>query len=47
MGCANMAGSWVGARTAIHLGERFIRRVLVIIMTLMLLRMSAQILGWV
>ena len=47
MGCANMAGSWVGARTAIHLGERFIRRVLVIVMTLMLLRMSAQILGWV
>ena len=47
MGCANMARSWVGARTAIHLGERFIRRVLVIVMTLMLLRMSAQILGWV
>ena len=47
MGCANMAGSWVGARTAIHLGERFIRRVLVIVMTLMLLRLSAQILGWV
>lgn len=47
MGCANMAGSWLGARTAIHLGERFIRRVLVIVMTLMLLRLSAQILGWV
>ena len=47
MGCANMARSWVGARTAIHLGERFIRHVLVIVMTLMLLRLSAQILGWV
>ena len=47
MGCANMAGSWVGARTAIHLGERFIRRVLIIVVTLMLLRLSAQILGWV
>ena len=47
MGWANMAGSWVGARTAIHLGERFIRHVLVIVMTLMLLRLSAQILGWV
>lgn len=47
MGCANMARSWVGARTAIHLGERFIRRVLIIVVTIMLLRLSAQIFSWV
>lgn len=47
MGCANMAGNWVGARTAIHLGEQFIRRLLIIIVTLILLRLTAQILGWV
>lgn len=45
MGCANMLGGWLGARTASRLGPRFVRGVLIIVVLALLAKLIAQELG--
>lgn len=45
MGCANMLGGWLGARTASRLGPRFVRGVLIVVVLALLAKLIAQELG--
>ncbi|GAA1890845.1 TSUP family transporter [Lapillicoccus jejuensis] len=45
MGAANLAGGYLGARTAVRLGSRFVRIVFVVVVTAFVVRLSLQLLG--
>lgn len=42
IGVANMLGGYLGARTAVHLGSRFVRAVLIVVVCALLLRLGIQ-----
>ena len=45
MGASNLVGGYVGARTAVRLGSRFVRGVFVVVVSAFIVRISAQLLG--
>lgn len=45
MAAANLLGGWVGARTAVRLGSRFVRIVFVVIVGAFVLRIGGDLLG--
>jgi uncharacterized membrane protein YfcA len=47
MGAANLAGGYVGARTAVARGTRFIRLVFLIVVAAFVVRLGADVLGLV
>jgi uncharacterized membrane protein YfcA len=47
MGAANLAGGYLGARTAVARGTRFIRVVFLVVVAAFVVRLSADVLGLV
>ncbi len=45
MGLMNLLGGYLGARTAVRLGSRFVRIVFVVVVSAFIVRISAQLLG--
>ncbi len=45
MGASNLVGGYVGARTAVRLGSRFVRGVFVVVVSAFIVRISTQLLG--
>ncbi len=45
MGASNLVGGYVGARTAVRLGSRFVRGVFVVVVSAFVVRISTQLLG--
>lgn len=45
IGAANMVGGYLGARTAVRLGNRFVRGVLLVVVTALLVRLGIQVLS--
>lgn len=45
MGAANMLGGWVGARTAVARGSRFVRAFFVVVVTAFVVRIGGEVLG--
>ncbi len=45
MGLMNLVGGYLGARTAVRLGSRFIRMVFVVVVSAFIIRISTQLLG--
>lgn len=45
LGLANLTGGYLGARTAVRLGSRFVRAVFVIVVSAFIVRISLQLLG--
>jgi uncharacterized membrane protein YfcA len=45
MGMLNLLGGYLGARTAVRLGSRFVRAVFVVVVSAFIVRISAQLLG--
>ena len=46
MAVANIAGGYVGARTAVARGSRFVRVVFVVVLVAFILRIGGSVLGW-
>ncbi|MFQ6170303.1 TSUP family transporter [Oryzobacter sp. R7] len=46
MAAANLLGGWVGARTAVRLGSRFVRTVFVLIVGAFVIRIGGDLLGF-
>lgn len=45
MGCANLAGGYLGSRVAIAGGQRFLRIALLVIVAILVLRLGAELIG--
>jgi len=45
MGVANLVGGYLGARTAVRLGSRFVRIVFIVVVAAFIVRISLQLLG--
>jgi uncharacterized membrane protein YfcA len=45
MGLANLAGGYVGARTAVSAGSRFVRVVFLVVVGVLIVRLSVQVFG--
>ena len=45
MGVMNLCGGYLGARTAVRLGSRFVRIVFIVVVSAFIIRISAQLLG--
>lgn len=45
LGCANMLGGYLGARTALSKGSGFVRLMLLVVVSAMLLKLGADVLG--
>lgn len=45
MGCFNMLGGWLGARTATRFGAGFVRVVLIVVVVALLVKLVLQVLG--
>lgn len=45
MGVMNLCGGYLGARTAVRLGSRFVRTVFIVVVSGFIIRISAQLLG--
>lgn len=43
IGLANMAGGYLGARTAVRLGSRFVRGVLIVVVSALILKLGLQV----
>lgn len=46
LAAANLLGGYVGARTAVRLGSRFVRTVFIVIVSAFIVRIGGQLLGW-
>lgn len=46
MAVANVIGGWVGARSAVRFGSRFVRLVFVVVVGAFIIRLGGQLLGW-
>ena len=45
MGAANMLGGWIGARTAVARGSRFVRVFFVVVVSAFIVRIGGEVLG--
>ena len=45
MGVMNLCGGYLGARTAVRLGSRFVRTVFIVVVSAFIIQISAQLLG--
>ncbi|HRW20096.1 MAG TPA: TSUP family transporter [Dermatophilaceae bacterium] len=45
MGAANLVGGYIGARTAVRLGTRFVRAVFIVVVSAFVVRIGGQLLG--
>ena len=46
MGACNLAGGYVGARTAVAKGTRFVRIFFIVVVTGFIIRIGGELLGW-
>jgi uncharacterized membrane protein YfcA len=46
LGALNLIGAYLGARTAVRLGSRFVRIVFVVVVSAFVVRLSGSVLGW-